>query len=167
MSFADTNAPSSLVQLKAAITAQLVSEMVSGRIAGVAMVGSTWLDDVAIWPYVSVFAKGRTERVEAVRRRRSTCDFIIGVAYKSLISIEDAYTNVYNLMADGQGNGLEAILSDGNYFSWNGLCGYSQIMETQYYDNVGDNKTAAMTSFIAYAAMRYQTIQILNWGLVS
>jgi hypothetical protein len=167
MGFADTNQPSSLVQLKAAITNQLVSEMVSGRIAGVAMVGSTWLNDVAIWPYVSVFAKGRTEKVEAVRRRRSTCNFIIGVAYKSLISIEDAYTHCYNLMADGQGNGVEAILSDGNYYSWNDLCNYSQVAETQYYDNVGDNKTAAMTSFIAYAAMRYETVQILDWGGVS
>lgn len=164
--------PSNLVALKAAITAQCITEMVSGRLCntyfpsvtpGIAQVGSSWLNEIAVYPYVSVWAAGRTEDWKFSGRRTTTHNFVIGLSYKSTISLDDAYTNLYNMMDNGQGQGLEAVLRDATLFTWGGLCNRSQIVEVQYYDNALDTSYSA-TNNVAYAVIKYQAVQLIPWS---
>jgi hypothetical protein len=158
--------PSNLIPIRNAIQAQLISEMVSGRISGVESIGSSWLNDVSLYPYIFVWPMGGSEQIFAVRRKKETVDIQIGLAYKSVLpypTIEDAYNNLYTLMDDGNGNGLMAILRDPNNYTWGGLASYSEIVDYKFYDTVDSNKASSMTNFAAYCVMHYRTTQVMYW----
>ena len=159
---------SNLLAIKNAIKAQLVAEKQTGRIQSVYAIGDSWLNEVSNYPYVSVYASSKTEKIEAVRRKRATMSFVIGCAVESDISLEDAYNRLYILMDDGNGAGLENILRDPTHYTWGNLASFSELTETRYYDDLGSNKNQALTSFVAYAVIKYDVVQILRYdGAIS
>ena len=160
-------APLNTVAIKAALTANLISEMLSGRLQGVAAVGDTWLNElgpVDSFPYVYVDIGSESESLVAIQRKENTLNFNIGLAYKSLISLGDAKANLLTLLDDGAGNGLKAILRDPIFYTLNGLATQTQIrMTTQYYDNLGENPKSSLNQFVSYAIIRYDVTQQFVW----
>lgn len=134
----------------------------SGRLSSVKACGYAWLNATRLYPYISIYAAGRDEEFEATRLKKSTCHYVLGVAYKSSISLEDAYTQIYTLLDDGNGNGLEAVLRDPANYTWGHNCSYSTIKTVRYYDNFEDNNQSAQTTFVAYATVLYDTVQLLT-----
>lgn len=165
--------PSALIAVRANIYNQLASEIGTsgGRLSttpfpstAVKAVGYSWLNTVKQFPYVSIYASGTDENVSATRQKFLDMHFVIGMAYQSAVSLEDAYTQLYTLMDDNNGNGLEAILRDPAHFTWGDLVSFSQIKSVRYYDNVKDNRQSTQNTYITYAVVQYDARQVLTWS---
>jgi hypothetical protein len=153
---------SNYVAIKAAIHDKLVSEL-SGRLAGVERVGSEWLNDAKIYPYVYVGRPTRfTQERASSHKFRRVDDFVLGVACRSTDSLEAAQAQLDLLLDDGNGNGLLAILNDPANYTWGGLAQYSFVAEGSNYDNLGSTKTASTGEYVAYSVIRYSVTQFLT-----
>lgn len=154
--------------IRTAIYNQLITEM-SSRLAGVQAVGYSWLNQVNLYPYVSIYSGGKDIKKEATRRKRNTIHFVVGVAYKSEVSLEDAYTQIMRLVegtSDGNGNwdgnGVQAILEDPNFYTWNQQASWSEITQIRYYDNVKQDTQSTQNSYVAYAVIQYDVVQFVD-----
>jgi hypothetical protein len=155
---------SNYVAIKKAIHDKLVSELVPGsKLASIKRVGSEWLNEAKVYPYVYV---GRPPHFKQDRYSshtfKRTDDFVIGVAYRSTISLEDAQSHLDLLLDDGTGKGVLAVLNDPANYTWGGLAQYSFVAEGQSFDNLGATKTAATSEYIAYQVIRYEVTQFLT-----
>ena len=145
-----------------AIYTTLESEMASGRLHGVSAVGDTWLNEVDEYPYVYVDFDGFDQDLgDAVRQRKQTLRFIMGIAYESNVSLSDARKNVKNLLDDGNGNGLCPILNDPANFHWGQSVNWTSITNCKIYDN-GDKNQNTTGQFVAYAVLVYSVNLFMN-----
>jgi hypothetical protein len=155
---------SNFIFLWDAIAAKLVAELPpGGKLAGVKRVGKDWLDQAKVYPYVYVGHQGFHQTPYSSHKHKRVDDFVIGVACRSTVSLEDAMRQIYTYMDDGSGKGVLAVLNDPANYTWGGLAQHSFVTEQRYYDSLAASKTAATNEFVAYAVIRYAVTQFLTW----
>lgn len=132
-----------------------------GRLYGVKDVGDTWLLETNLHPYVYVDFDGFSEDTSATQQRKLVDRFIVGISYKSAISLSDARKNLKLLLDDGTGNGLAPILRDPANFSWGALASWSGISNFKIYDN-GTGPTSTPNQYVAYAVGLFEVIEYMN-----
>lgn len=148
--------PIGILSIQDAIFNQLTaSQAPGGRLASIVGIGEDWLNEAEVYPAIYVGFDSFTQSEWATRKRKQILNYVVGLAYKSTVSMSDAKRQLMTLLDDGAGNGLLAVLNDPAFFSVNQLAEKGEVTECKTFDNLGMDKSASPSVFIAYAVCRF------------